>query len=72
MSSPAYIDLMIEAEKMENQKGFQERIVALQKLRQMAVIMTEAIENQKNGVTWRPTVRPPRQVPRSIRSLGAT
>jgi hypothetical protein len=56
MSSPAYIDLMIEAEKKNNKKGFQERIVALQKLRQMAVIMTKAIENHKNGVTWRPTI----------------
>ena len=42
-SAPDYIDLVIAAEKQEHRPGYQQRIVSLQKLRQMAVITTDLI-----------------------------
>jgi hypothetical protein len=46
-SAPAYIDLMIEAEKKEHRSGYQQRIGTLQKLRQMADIKAKLIQDQR-------------------------
>ena len=45
-SAPAYIDLMIAAEKQEHRTGYQQRIATLQKLRQMAEITAKLIQDQ--------------------------
>ena len=49
-SAPDYIDLMIAAEKQEHRPGYQQRIVTLQKLRQMAVITADLIREQQEKI----------------------
>lgn len=45
-STPDYIDLMITAEKQEHRKGYQKRIVNLQKLHQMTEITGNLIRDK--------------------------
>jgi hypothetical protein len=60
-SAPAYIDLMIAAEKREHRTGYQQRIGTLQKLRQMADITAKLIRDQQSTRLPPPTTRPQRQ-----------
>jgi hypothetical protein len=44
-SAPNYIDLLIAAEKQEHRPGYQQRIVTLHKLREMADITAKLIRD---------------------------
>ncbi|EFX70693.1 hypothetical protein DAPPUDRAFT_30529, partial [Daphnia pulex] len=52
-STPDYIDLMIAAEKQEHRSGYQQRIVTLHKLREMADITAKLIRDQQKTVIRR-------------------
>ncbi|KAK4030156.1 hypothetical protein OUZ56_023132 [Daphnia magna] len=52
-STPDYIDLMIAAEKQEHRSGYQQRIVTLHKLREMAEITAKLIREQQSVVNRR-------------------
>ena len=52
-STPDYIDLMIAAEKQEHRTGYQQRIVTLHKLREMADITAKLIRDQQKSVKRR-------------------
>ena len=52
-STPDYIDLMIAAEKQEHRTGYQQRIVTLHKLREMADITAKLIRDQQKIVKRR-------------------
>ncbi|KAI9559806.1 hypothetical protein GHT06_013813 [Daphnia sinensis] len=47
LSTPAYIDLMIETEKQEHRPGYQQRITTLQRLRQVAEMMTKLVNDHQ-------------------------
>jgi hypothetical protein len=57
-STPDYIDLMIAAEKQEHRSGYQQRIVTLHKLREMADITAKLIRDQQSTRLPQP---PPQQ-----------
>ncbi|XP_059350252.1 uncharacterized protein LOC132087730 [Daphnia carinata] len=50
-STPAYIDLMIETEKQGNRPGYQQRITTLQKLRQVAEMTTQLVNDHQSPKT---------------------
>jgi septin family protein len=52
-STPDYIDLMIAAEKQEHRSGYQQRIVTLHKLREMANITAKLIRDQQKTAIHR-------------------
>ncbi|XP_057365083.1 uncharacterized protein LOC130685824 [Daphnia carinata] len=47
LSTSAYIDLMIEKEKQEHHAGYQQRITTLQRLRQVAEMMTKVVNDHQ-------------------------
>lgn len=47
LSTPAYIDLMIETEKRENRFGCQQRINTLQRLHQQAEMMIKLVNDHQ-------------------------
>ena len=57
VSTPAYIDLMIETEKKEHRPGYQQRMATLQKLRQMSELTTQLVQDQTKKPQTRNTRR---------------
>ncbi|KAA0721726.1 hypothetical protein E1301_Tti014301 [Triplophysa tibetana] len=53
LSTPDYIDLLIEAEKQEAKFGFQDRISSLMKVRQQAEIMSKVSKGEVLSDDWK-------------------
>ncbi|XP_056624760.1 uncharacterized protein LOC130437399 [Triplophysa dalaica] len=53
LSTPDYIDLLIEAEKQEAKFGFQNRIISLMKVRQQAEIMSKVSTGEVLPDDWK-------------------
>ncbi|KAK4030182.1 hypothetical protein OUZ56_023159 [Daphnia magna] len=51
LSTPSYINLMIETEKQEHRPGYQQRITTLQRLHQVAEMMTKLVNDHQSSKT---------------------
>ncbi|KAK4030179.1 hypothetical protein OUZ56_023156 [Daphnia magna] len=55
LSTPSYINLMIETEKQEHRPGYQQRITTLQRLHQVAEMMTKLVNDHQSSKTQHST-----------------